>query len=73
MAEVNSADIGAALQQAGTILNPGTYYTGPGGVVTYAPAPGALGPGLPPSTVGGMSGGTLIMLAVVAYFLFKGK
>lgn len=69
---VDSRDIGQALQQAGTILNPGTYFNGPGGMVTYVPNPGDIGPGVPMSNSGGTSMSTMLFVGLLAYIFFKG-
>ena len=77
--DITTQDIGAALSQAGTILNPGTYTTTYGGGVLYTPAPGANIPGgvnapSAPVVIGGtaMSPGMLLLLAGGAFMLMKG-
>lgn len=70
--------IGAALSQAGTLLNPGTYTTNPiTGAVTYYPTAGANVPGGLPTTSGtglaAMDPTTLLILAALALFMFSGK
>lgn len=65
--DVTSQDIGAALSQAGTILNPGTYTTLANGQVVYTPAAGANVPGGLPAT--GTSGNFTTLL-IVGFFIF---
>lgn len=73
--EVTTQDIGQALSQAGTILNPGTYSTTwNGGVLYTPPAPiGANGPGS--NMLGGATSinpTTLLLIGAIAFFMFKG-
>lgn len=79
--EVTTQDIGQALSQAGTILNPGTYTTTWNGGVLYTPAApaasiGASAPGNVSNMLGGASASisptTLLVIAAVAFFMFKG-
>ena len=75
--DVTTQDIGQALTQAGTILNPGTYTTTYGGGVLYTPAaPAGAAPGSTPPVVtpfGTMSPTTLLLLGGAALYLMSGK
>ncbi len=74
--DVTQQDIGQALSQVGTILNPGTYTTTYGGGVLYTPAPpiGTVPGASAPIVVGGtaVSPGMLLLLAGGAFMLMKG-
>lgn len=67
--DVTTQDIGQALSQAGTILNPGTYTTTYNGGVLYTPA-GVNAPGA--NALSSISPTTLLLLGGVALFAFSG-
>jgi len=67
--DITTQDIGQALTQAGTILNPGTYTTTYNGGVLYTPPAPAGAPGVATT----MSPTTLLLIAAVVYFAFGGK
>jgi hypothetical protein len=64
--EITTQDVGAALSQAGTILNPGTYTTTYNGGVLYTPPAPAGAPG-PIATMNP----TTILLIIGAFLLFS--
>ncbi len=71
--DVTTQDIGAALSQAGTILNPGTYTNTWNGGVLYTPATAvAPGPMSAASLQGSISPTTLLLIGGIALFAFSG-